>query len=321
MFFEKLTKIDLNLLICLHVLLEECNVTYTANRLHLSQSAVSKNLAKLREQFNDPLFTRTAYGLKPTPRAEKLKLKLQPLLQDLEAFTRPENFIPETSDRRFKMALVESTYPLILPHFLTELFTKAPQVTLDTHAWDRHTFEHLQNGKLDLGITGKDINFNDAQLTMMPPKDICFQEIYRDMQMCVVRKNHPVLKKPWTLDTYLKERHIQVRCDGNERWLLDYKLAEVGLERDIAVLVPDFNSAASLCTHSDLVFTAPSHYIHLMAKQLDMAVLSLPTELPPMAYTLFWHQHQQDDPANSWLRNIIISHCKDLSNSTIAAYP
>lgn len=63
MFFEKLAKIDLNLLLTLHLLLEEKSVTRAAQRLCLSQSAVSKNLAKLREQFNDPLFSRTSYGL------------------------------------------------------------------------------------------------------------------------------------------------------------------------------------------------------------------------------------------------------------------
>ncbi len=313
MFFEKLSRFDLNLLVCLQVLLEECNVTYAAKRLNLSQSAVSKNLAKLRQQFNDPLFIRNAYGLTPTARAKELHVRLQPLLQELESFTRPVSFDPSQSNRRFKMSLVESTYTLILPHFLSDILTQSPHSMLDAHAWDSKTFSKLQSGEYDLGITGKDIHPNDAQLTLQQPKDILSQEIYRDHQVCLVRKEHPILKQKWDLDAYLGLRHIQVRCDGNERWLLDYKLADKNLERDIAVIVPDFNSAASLTSHSDLIFTAPSHFMKVMAKQLDMVVLELPTNLPSMAYTLFWHEHNQEDPANLWLRSIIITRCNKLS--------
>ncbi|MUK61485.1 LysR family transcriptional regulator [Aliivibrio fischeri] len=318
MFFEKLTKIDLNLLLTLHLLLEEKSVTRAAQRLCLSQSAVSKNLAKLREQFNDPLFSRTAYGLQPTAKARNLQEQLHTLLSHLESITEASNFDPQSSHYRFRLGLVESTYPLLLPHFMSYILNKAPNVMLDTHAWDTNTIKKLQSGEMDIGITGKDLDPKYANITMHTPEDICCKEIYRDSQMCLVRRDHPVLKQEWTLDTYLQQRHVQVRCDGKDQWLLDYKLADRGLERSIGIIVPDFNSAASLCTHTDLVFTAPSHFIKLIAKQLNLVVLPLPTELPQMAYTLFWHQQKENDAANCWLRNTIINHCKDLSVSTIA---
>lgn len=302
---EKLARIDLNLLVCLRVLLEELNVTRASHRLCLSQSAVSKSLAKLRAQFDDPLFIRHAHGLKPTPKALFLKPKLDILINQLEQLTQPEQFSPSSSDYRYQIAAVESVYPLILPHFLPEIFKRAPGVTISTHAWSEQTFRQLQRGELDLGITGKDIDINDAKLTMLPPSDICEQEIYRDNQMCLVRKQHPALNQSWNLENYLSLRHVQVRCDGNERWLLDYRLADIGKERDIAITVPDFNSAASLCSYTDFVFTAPSHYVKLASKQLDLTVLPLPMEFPPMAYTLFWHRDRENDPALSWLRQII----------------
>ena len=171
--------------------------------------------------------------------------------------------------------------------------------------WSDTTFSQIQRGEIDLGITGKDIDINDAKLTMLPPADICEQEIYRDNQMCLLRKDHPALFGQWTLEKYLEQRHVQVRCDGNDRWLLDYRLADYGKERDIAITVPDFNSAASLCSYTDFVFTAPSHFVKLASKQLDLTVLPLPMEFPPMAYTLFWHRDRENDPALSWLRQII----------------
>ncbi|UPQ87949.1 LysR family transcriptional regulator [Vibrio sinaloensis] len=309
---EKLARIDLNLLVCLRVLLEEQNVTRAAHRLCLSQSAVSKNLAKLRSQFDDALFVRHAHGLKPTPKALFLKPKLDNLINQLEQLTQPEQFSPASSDYRYQIAAVESVYPLILPHFLPEIFSQAPGVTISTHAWSDDTFRRIQGGEIDLGITGKDIDINDAKLTMLPPSDICEAEIYRDRQMCLVRNQHPALTQPWTLDNYLAQRHVQVRCDGNERWLLDYRLADIGKERDIGITVPDFNSAASLCSYTDFIFTAPSHFVELASKQLDLTVLPLPMEFPPMAYTLFWHRDRENDPALAWIRQIINEKTSDL---------
>ncbi|CAH0534273.1 HTH-type transcriptional regulator YidZ [Vibrio stylophorae] len=302
---EQLARLDLNVLVCLKVLLEECHVTRAANRLCLSQSAVSKALAKLRLQFNDPLFVRHAHGLVPTARALHLKPKLAALIHQLEQLAEPEIFDPQNSAYKFQIAAVESVYPLILPHFLPSVFQQAPQVTISTHVWSEQTFAMLQRGELDLGLTGKDIDINDAKLTLLPPGDICELEIYRDQQMCVVRRDHPVLTQDWSLARYLSLRHVQVRCDGNDRWLLDYRLADLGKARDIAITVPDFNSAASLCTYTDLIFTAPSHFVELAARQLDLVLLPLPMVFPPMAYTLFWHRDRENDPALSWLRSII----------------
>lgn len=316
---EKLARIDLNLLVCLRVLIEELNVTRTAHRLCLSQSAVSKNLAKLRNQFDDALFIRHAHGLKPTPKALFLKPKLEIIINQLEQLTQPEVFLPSCSDYRYQIAAVESVYPLILPHFLPEIFKQAPQVTISTHAWADDTFRRIQRGEIDLGITGKDIDINDAKLTMLPPSDICEHEIYRDRQMCLVRNNHPALKQPWTLNNYLAQRHVQVRCDGNERWLLDYRLADIGKERDIGITVPDFNSAASLCSYTDFIFTAPSHFVELASKQLNLTMLPLPMEFPPMAYTLFWHRDRENDPALSWIRQIINDKTIDLRSFAASA--
>ncbi|WP_375751932.1 LysR family transcriptional regulator [Vibrio sp. HN007] len=302
---EKLSRIDLNLLVCYKVLAEELSVTRAASRLCLSQSSVSKSLAKLRTQFDDPLFVRTSHGIAPTARTISIKPKLDNLIAQLIAISEPESFTPQTTQLCFNIALVESVYPLVLPHFLPAIFQQAPQLTISTHNWNKDTFKDIQNGQLDMGITGKDIEFQDALLTMLPPDDICEQEIYRDNQKCVVRKKHPCLNKPWNLEAYLKLRHLQVRCDGNDRWLLDYKLAEKGLDRDIAITVPDFNSAANLCSYTDFVFTAPSHFTNLMAEQYDLTVLPLPLEFPPMAYTLFWHKEREQDPALTWLRQII----------------
>lgn len=316
---QQLQRIDLNLLVCLYVLLDECNVTLAAKRLHLSQSAVSKNLSRLREQFNDPLFVRCSHGLQATSRARAIQPMLRSLLNDVALMTQPDHFDPQTSNRQFHFSMVESAYPLLLPQFLGHILEAAPSITLDTHAWGQETFEQLARGSIDFGITGKDLNPADAMLTLMPPKGIVYQELYRDQQCVLMRKNHPAASIPWTEENYLTLRHVQVKCDGSNKWLLDYKLAERSIERDIAMYVPDFNSAASLCTHTDLVFTSPSHFAGYIARQLDLLIKPLPTPLPPMAYTLFWHQHHENDPGHRWLKELIISRCHELKKRTALA--
>ncbi|MFD2179209.1 LysR substrate-binding domain-containing protein [Veronia pacifica] len=316
---NQLQRVDLNLLVCLYVLIEECNVTRAAQRLNLSQSAVSKCLAKLRNQFDDPLFTRTSWGLHPTVKAQSLKPELSALLSRLENLTAPDQFDPATSDRRFHFSLVESAYPLLMPRFLGEILEAAPSITLDTHAWTRNTFDAMSRGEVDFGITGKDINPEDAVLTLAPPPGIITEALYEDFQSVIVRQNHPVLNETWDIANYMRQRHIQVRCLGNDRWLLDIKLAERGLERDIAMYVPDFNSAASLCTHTDLVFTAPHHFATAVARQLNLVVIDLPEPLPPMEYTLFWHQNRQNDAGHTWLKQLIISRCRQMTEIAATA--
>ncbi|POB71774.1 LysR family transcriptional regulator, partial [Vibrio vulnificus] len=119
--------------------------------------------------LDDPLFVRHSHGLTPTARALFLKPKLDLLINQLEHLTLPEEFHPESSEYRFRIAAVESVYPLILPHFLPSIFQQAPNVTISTHSWSEQTFKMLQRGELDLGMTGKDIDINDAKLTMLPP--------------------------------------------------------------------------------------------------------------------------------------------------------
>ena len=110
---DNLIRIDLNLLVILQVLLEENSVTRAANRLHVSPSALSKSLTRLRNSLEDPLFTRTAHGLKPTAHALQLKAQLPNLLQSLYQLTLAPSFNPLNSDRHFSISMVESAYALL----------------------------------------------------------------------------------------------------------------------------------------------------------------------------------------------------------------
>jgi len=310
MSLEKLARVDLNLLVFLHVLLQERSVTKASEKLNLSQSAVSKSLARLRVQFDDQLFIRSSHGLVPTAQALILKNELEPLLSRINVLLEPKSFDPKQSDRQFAFALAESVYALLIPSFINTLLSQAPKITLDATPFDKTALDRLQNREIDFAITGKDIQEKDAALTMQSPKGVIHQELFRDNLCCLVRDDSPLLKLDWHLERYLKGRHLQVQS-GDDKWLLDYKLADKGLERNIVMKVPDFNCAANVCRTTDLILTAPSRYAEHIASLYQLTILPLPFEVPPLSYNLFWHEYMEKDLAHKWLRELIINQCID----------
>jgi len=305
-----LTHFDFNLLKVLEVLLEEQSVTGAASRLHLSQSAVSKQLAKLRESFGDPLFERTSAGLRPTPRALQLAPELNQVLKSMEQLTRPSQFEPEKSTRRFSIELVETAYSLTYPFFMPKLLSQAPNISLNSQTWSGESLNKLLRCEIDLGIATYEWDERSALHLRSIPDELNYVEIVRDHPVCLVRKDHPLLSEEWNLEAFLKYRHLQVAFGGIERWLLDEVLNINGLQRDIAVNMTDMHSAMKLCEQSDLILSSPNLYASEMVSNFALCRLEIPIQVVPGAYVLLWHKHFNLDPSHTWLRDLIISSAK-----------
>ncbi|WP_299798043.1 LysR substrate-binding domain-containing protein [uncultured Shewanella sp.] len=319
MHLNDLARIDLNLLVILQVLLEEQSVTRAANRLHLSQSALSKSLSRMRETLGDPLFVRTAHGLKPTAHAVQLSDKLPSLLENLSQLTQPPSFTPASSDRQFSFAMVESAYETLLPNFIGPLLSNAPNLRLDSYDWMGRSIQDLQKGQVDFGIAGRDLHPQSNVHLDHLPDGIAHQLLFTDHQICLVREEHPILSAistgNWNLEVYLEMSHVQVRCEGNDWWALDYHLAEQGQHRRISTTVPDFYGAASVCAHSDLIFTVPSSFARHAKKLYPLVELPLPFEFIPLAYVLLWHERNNDEPGHRWIRETICRSVADAFSS------
>ncbi|NRD75704.1 LysR family transcriptional regulator [Shewanella sp. VB17] len=315
---DNLAKIDLNLLVILQVLLEELSVTRAASRLHLSQSALSKSLNRLRDTLGDPLFIRTSHGLKPTAHAMQLGHKLPNLLHDFYQLTRPPSFEPLTSNRQFSFAMVESAYETLLPYFLGPILNNAPNLKLDTYVWMEQSMTALQKGQIDFGISGRDLQpQSDLQIDNLPT-GIAHKTLFTDHQICLVRENHPIITAvnsgQWDIKVYLEMSHVQVRCEGNDWWALDYYLANLGHRRRLSTTVPDFYGAASVCAHSDLIFTLPSSFARHARKLYPLVAVPLPFEFIPLAYVLLWHERNTEEPGHQWVRKTI---CKTVADAFI----
>lgn len=323
---DNLAKIDLNLLVILQILLEEESVTRAASRLHLSQSALSKSLNRLRDTLGDPLFLRTAHGLKPTAHALQLKSQLPTILQGLYQISQAPSFSPATSHRQFSFAMLESAYATSLPYYIGPILSQAPQLKLEIYCWNEKSLLDLQQGQIDFGITARELHPTaDFRLNNLPD-GIAHQRLFTDNQVCLVRSDHPMLATlnadksadeniaAWDLDTYLAMSHVQVRCEGNDWWLLDYQLAESGLRRRIGATLPDFYGGASVCANSDLVLTLPSSFVPHAQKLYGLVQLPLPIDFSSLVYVLLWHERNNDEPGHKWVRDII---CQSVAGGVV----
>ncbi len=316
MHIDKLTRIDLNLLVILQVLLEEQSVTRAATRLNVSQSALSKSLSRLRLHLQDPLFTRTAHGLKPTPHALNLQQKLTKLLQGLYQLTQAPTFDPLSSDRHFSISMLESAYATLLPSFIGPLLQQASNIHLDVLGWKEGSMQDLQKGKVEFGITGIDYDQQQQLKIDNLPDELTYKILFSDHQTCLVNEHHPALQhvknNTWDIQGYLACNHLQVSCEGNKFWAIDFELEKHNKQRNIISTLPDFYGGASVCAHSDLIFTLPSSFVPHAQKLYPLKQIPLPFQLHEMAYVLLWHQGNTDEPGHQWVRNMI---CDSVDNA------
>ncbi len=296
---------DLNLLKVLDTLLEEKSVTKAADRLCVTQSAVSKNLNKLRQVFDDDILVRNGKYLVATPKAVALGHQLKPILQNIIRLTAPDNFIPELCDRRFKFDMMEVTYAFTLPNFMPELLAVAPDIKLETKTWSDTTMSKLQNCEIDFAIRCLELDTRSKNHISSLPPQLNYAELSRDHATCVVRNDHPILRQGWTKSSFIEQKHIQVTGGGNRHWLLDEILMKEGLGRNIVIEMPDFHGAFQLCERSDLVLCTPYKQVENIIDNYDLTVMDIPIDMKDGAYVLIWNRYFDQDPAHQWLREFI----------------
>ncbi|WP_043598113.1 LysR substrate-binding domain-containing protein [Aeromonas diversa] len=303
---ELLNRLDLNLLIVLHVLLEERNGSRAARRLHLSQSAVSKALSRLRETLGDPLFLRTSHGLEPTPRALQLEQELIPLLHHLDGVLHPPRFDPATTEREFLIASMDSAFTLFVPLYLQTLTQQAPGVRLRYVEWDEGSLGKMAQGGIDLAFTVRENSLTSDLRIDTLPSTIEQRLLAKDGFTCLVRQDHPLLGlAEWGVEAFSHYPHVQTFCEGRDRWMLDDRLQEMGVSRHIATTVPSFEAALRMGMHSDMIVTVSSLYARHAVQVYPMVPLPLPIRIDSISHLLVWHQGRQQDPGHRWLRETL----------------
>ena len=290
---------DLNLLVTLDVLLAEGSVARAARRLHLSPSAMSRALARLRETMGDPLLVRAGRGLVPTPRALELRERVGQLVQEGEAVLRPaENLDLKQLVRTFTLRTSEGFAETFGPDLMARLSEEAPGVRLRFVQKPDKDSTSLRDGTVDLetGVVG---------MTTSP--EVRAQALFRDRFIGVVRSGHALAQGEITPVRYATGQHVHVSRRGLDKGAIDEALEPFGLERDIRVIVGGFATALALARATDLIASVPER--HTGNLRTGMHSFPLPVATPELTVSLLWHPRLDADPAHRWLRSHVRNVC------------
>jgi len=309
-----LSAIDLNLFVAFDALVRERNVTRAAQRMGVTQSAMSHALRRLRQVLDDQLLVRGSGGMVLTPRAEALSMPVQSGLTTLaRALVTPASFEPATARRAFRLATPDLFDVLVIPPLLDRLRREAPGIDLGVISLaERGLSAQLETGYVDLAVIAE-MESAAAAPPALTPAGLVRSVLFRDHFKCLMRHDHPALRaargKPraLSLDAYAALPHVMVSPTGEGPGVMEEALARHERTRRIALRVPHFASALAIVAKSDLVLTAPSSLARL-AKD-DVAVVALPRELQlaPHAVQMIWHERFTKDPAHEWLRDRVAS--------------
>ena len=291
--------LEISTLVIFQQLLKLKSVSQTARHLDLSQPAVSRKLAKLRDHFKDPLFVRTGRGLLPTPLAIELDPFIEEVLNIFQTrFHSYDKFDPEISERKFTIASSEIGHKLLLPLLFKACNEQAPNISLrSTRPATSNLVSDLENGDVDVTLGAYPKLYSG----------IYEKTLATESYVCGVRKNHSVIDGRITVEQFMASDHIIVSTKGLghihrqiEKHLLDYCPKE-----RVKVISDNFVTAALLAEETDCIAMLPARVGEIFGGRLNLQFLDPPINVPDFEIKLYWHERFHQAPANRWLRNLI----------------
>jgi len=296
-----LRQIDLNLLVIRRALLEERHVSRAAERLEMSQPAVSRALGRLRQIFDDPLLVKSLQGFSLSPRAESIRPRLHLLLNDLGALIRPPQFDPETAQDQLRIACLDLEGALFVPPVLQKMRHQAPEMKLLVHSQPGDHFRLLRQGEVDFVISGIKPKRGEGQITARP--------LATCGMVCLMDANNPLAQQPMTLQAYVAASHGVVSITGLGSAIMDTLLEERGLTRKVMLRANSFMTIPEYLQGTDLVFALPELTARRLIAHHPLVIRPLPTDLnlPEVSFYLYWHQRHQKDPMHLWVRNTLMA--------------
>lgn len=298
----KFQQLDLNLLKVFESIYQEQNMSRAAEVLHITPSAVSHALKRLREYLGDPLFQRSNNRMLPTPACQRMAPQVIDNLTRLRQILQHwREFQPLHSSHHFRLGIHYAIEPSILPKLAKKLSELAPNTTFSSVKVDR------ENLTRELGAGHIDMAF-DVGLPIKPP--VLHKKLI-DGEFCVLmRKSHP-LENNLTQKAYFEAKHIGVSNRPSGDAAEDIMFQQQGLSRHISIRCQNYYAAKAMLIESDFILTVP----HMLGKELladcnqsgDLIEVSMPVQLTNIETHLYWHQNTQDDEALSWFREIVQS--------------
>lgn len=296
--------LDLNLLVILDALLVEQNITRAGERLHLSQSATSGALARLREFYEDDLLVQVGRKMVRTPLGESLAKPVRDILIQVQAAVehRPV-FDPAASRRKFVLMMSDYTSTVLMPEVGRATCRVAPDISFEFLTPTNSPGDDLDRGSVDFLI------LPDASLSGDHPSQALFEEDF----VCIAWTGNRLIDDCLSMEQYKTMGHVQVRF-GTQRvpsvdeWLL----RRYDFQRRVEVIVATFNAMPQFLVGTDRIATMHRRLANLWVNYLPLKIVQPPMELPSIRWVMQWHKYRDIDPGTVWLRNQIIQVARGL---------
>jgi len=299
-----LERLDLNLLVALNALLTEQGVTRAADRLCISQPAMSGALMRLREHFEDPLIIRAGRTMVLTPFAADLAPQVGELLSAIgEVARRRPGFNPATSDRSFTVVASDYAHALFLPGALRRIMACAPNVSIITELRRADHDERIARGLIDAYIVPK------AMQSLGQPSQALFEDEY----VVIVWRDSDAVGDSLSLENYLELSHA-VRGNSNTSAYGsgdEQRMRELGYQRKVVLRVPTFEMLPRAVVGTRLIATMQRRLAEISARQHALRILPHPLPMPRLELIMQWPALRQEDPGGIWLRGILAESARE----------
>ncbi|XQM37942.1 LysR family transcriptional regulator [Cupriavidus sp. H19C3] len=288
---------DLNLLPIFVALMEERSVTRAAERLGMTQAALSNALSRLRTVLQDPLFIRERYGMRPTAKAEQLAPALTEALAAMDTVVLGQrDFDPSRAEQVVTIAPNSYVEFVLVPALVARLSERAPGIKLRTLPFGTDLAETGVTSGTTAMVLGR---LDDA------PDNLVVQHIADDGLACVVRADHPTIGNRITKTQYERLKHVNVLPPGRLRAGLFQALDRQGLKREVVASVSHFASIPEIVAATDYCATLPQLICRRLSHDARVKVLPTPVDLGTFPLHMAWHVRYRQDPAHIWLRALV----------------
>lgn len=298
--------LDLNLLVALDALLTERSITVAGQQLHLSQSAVSAALGRLRDYFGDELLVQAGRRMVPTAVGAELAGPVRKILLEIQATvaTRPA-FDPASSDRRFALMMSDYVALVLMVDVVRRVAELAPGIS----------FELIHNNVL---APAEHLDHADIDLLIMPvdtvPEGHSKERLFVDDYVCVAWSENSEVGEVLSLEQYLKAGHVILQWSrGRTPNIDEFVLSKMGLERRIEVIAMNFGMLPNFVVGTRRIATVQRRLAEYYVQTMPLKILELPLDLPVLDESVHWNEAFDQDPACKWLRKILRDVAKDIA--------
>ncbi|MEP6506384.1 MAG: LysR family transcriptional regulator [Betaproteobacteria bacterium] len=298
--------LDLNLLRVFDAVMAEGSLTRAAERLAMTQPAASHALKRLHVAVGEDLFHRTAFGMRPTARAEGLWPQVRAALAQLQGALSPRSFEPTRDVATFNIAMADAAAAMLLPALVAAIEGQRALANIRTlPLTTRDPRRLVEAGDADLAV-GYFPNAIAAIVAQGDDAALHHRQIYATEYVCVMRRDHPLADQELTLDTFVDAHHLLVTFSGRAHGFVDEALATLGRQRRIVLTVNQFATAGSVVARSDLLTVLPRQFLPATGVEHRLIQKPIPLALSDVNVEMMWHLRKDDDPAHRWLRERVV---------------